>query len=182
MNVSDVNPAEIVEFWRGAGPERWFKVEPDFDAACGRFRDAVRSAGAGAFAAWSEKPVGALALVLLLDQLPRNLFRGTARAYAFDPLALAEAGRAVWAGHDLAIDEEVRTFFYLPFTHAEEVGAQKTALRLYERLGEPESLGWARHHHDVVARFGRFPHRNTILGRESTAEELAFLAVDDFRG
>lgn len=182
MSVSDVNPAEVVEFWRKAGPQRWFAAEPDFDAECRQFREAVRAAGAGSFGFWREEPVGALALVLLLDQLPRNLFRASAQAYASDPMALAEAARAIQAGHDLAIEAQLRTFFYLPFTHAEDSVAQKAGVRLYERLGDAEALGWARHHHDVVARFGRFPHRNSVLGRESTAEELAFLAVDDFRG
>lgn len=177
-----MGPDEIVGFWREAGPERWFSAEPAFDAACERFREAAQAARAGPCETWSVEPAGALALVLLLDQLPRNLFRGTAEAYSSDSAALAASLRAVQAGHDRSIDTALRTFFYLPFTHAEDVEAQSIGVRLYERLGDAEALGWARHHHDIVARFGRFPHRNAILGRKSDAEEVAFLAANGFRG
>lgn len=176
------NPDEIVRFWRDAGPGRWFAAEPDFDAACGRYREDVEAARAGSFASWAAEPVGALATVLLLDQLPRNLFRGTAEAYASDAAALVHANNAIKAGHDLATEPSLRQFFYLPFAHAENVGAQRSGVRLYESLGDVEALKWSRHHQDIVARFGRFPHRNAILGRTSTASEVAFLADDDFRG
>lgn len=182
MSVSVVDPEEIVQFWRDAGPYRWFEAEPEFDAACDRFREAVDAARTGTFAVWSATPAGALALLLLLDQMPRNLFRGTAQAYLSDAAGLATAIQAIQSGHDRATDIGLRTFFYLPFTHSEDIEAQRVGVQLYERLGDSEALTWARHHHDIIARFGRFPHRNPILGRRSTEEELAFLAADGFRG
>ena len=117
-----------------------------------------------------------MALVILLDQLPRNMFRGTRRAYATDPAALLAAERAIERHFDQAVEPELRRFFYLPFMHAEGLSAQDRSVALNEALGEEDSIKWARHHRDIIARFGRFPHRNAILGRESTAEEQAFLA------
>lgn len=187
--------AALVAFWQAAGYERWFKQEESFDAACReRWLALHEHAAAGALAGWSASPTGALALVLLLDQIPRNIFRGTARAWATDPAALGVAEAAIACGFDPEVAPELRRFFYLPFSHAEEIVAQDRAVALYE-AAEPQGLDaptsdavtsdavtWARHHRDIIARFDRFPHRNTVLGRESTPEELAFLAESDFRG
>ncbi|SBW01906.1 conserved hypothetical protein [uncultured Alphaproteobacteria bacterium] len=174
---------EVVRFWREAGREKWFAKDEAFDAACRtRFGAAWERAAAGAFDAWAETPEGALGLVILLDQIPRNVFRRDPRTWAADAKALAVAERAVERGFDREVAADLRAFFYLPFEHAEDRRAQARSLDLFAALGDPEFLHWARHHHDIVMRFGRFPHRNAVLGRDSTPEELAFLEEDSFRG
>ena len=110
----------------------------------------------------------------MLDQFPRNLFRGTARAFSSDPLALAAARSALESGFDRLLSQTERTFMYLPFEHAEDLAAQRRSLALFEAL-DPDDMEYAKRHHDIIARFGRFPHRNAVLGRESTAEEIDFL-------
>jgi uncharacterized protein (DUF924 family) len=175
---------EVIAFWRAAGPERWFTKDESFDAACReRFLVTHEAAAAGDLNEWELNPQGALALCLLLDQFPRNMFRGTRRAYRTDPVAVDVADRAVERGHDRAVEPDMRRFFYLPFMHSEELAEQERSVALNEALGDEDSIKWARHHRDIVARFGRFPHRNAILGRESTPEEAAFLAEDGaFKG
>ena len=170
---------DIVNFWRGAGPDRWFVRDEAFDEACrARFLATYEAAARGDLAEWELTAEGALAMVLVLDQFPRNMFRGTRRVYATDPLALLAAERAVERRFDEAVEPELRRFFYMPFMHAEDLSAQERSVSLNEALGDAESIRWARHHRDIVARFGRFPHRNALLGRESTAEEAAYLAED----
>lgn len=181
--TSDPTPDDVVAFWREAGPKKWFAKDGAFDGACrDRFAAAWERAARGESAAWEESPQGALALVLLLDQIPRNMFRNDPRAWSSDPQALAVAERALAKGFDTRVDALLRPFFYLPFEHAEDRTAQQRSVALFSILGEAEQLKWAQHHHDIVARFGRFPHRNAVLGRESSPEELAFLEEDDFRG
>jgi uncharacterized protein (DUF924 family) len=178
-----VRPGEVVEFWRDAGARRWYSKDDSFDALCtSRFLLAHEAASGGELRGWEDDAEGALALVLLLDQFPRNMFRGTARAFDTDPAALAVASRAIERGHDQAVDPTLRQFFYTPFMHAEDLARQDRALTLFEAAHDPENLKWARHHRDIIARFGRFPHRNALLGRETTPEEAEFLAVDSFRG
>lgn len=175
--------AEVLTFWRDAGRGRWFSRNEGFDALCRTsFLQAYEDAATGKFAAWERAPEGALALVLLLDQMPRNMFRGEARTWATDPIALAVAERALAKGFDRDVAPELRAFFYLPFMHAEDRAAQERSVALYKAHGDPDNLNFAHHHRDIVARFGRFPHRNEVLGRESTPEELAFLETDPFRG
>ena len=175
-------PAQVVGFWRDAGPSRWFRRDAAFDA---RFRElflpAHEAAAAGRLAGWRDSPEGALALLLLLDQFPRNVFRGTPRVYAPDEPARAIADAAVRAGFDRQVEAELRQFFYLPFMHSEALDDLERCVALNSELGG-EPLRWARHHRDVVARFGRFPHRNAVLGRESTPEEERFLAEGGFSG
>lgn len=152
----------IVGFWREAGPERWFAADPAFDAA---------------FALVPE----ALALVLLLDQFPRNAFRGSGHMYATDGLARAHARAAIEVGQDAAIDMPLRLFLYLPFAHSEDAADQALSVRLHRGLGnawEEHALG----HQAIIARFGRFPHRNPMLGRNTTEAERAFLAQGGFSG
>ncbi|TDR89067.1 DUF924 family protein [Enterovirga rhinocerotis] len=174
---------EVIAFWRGAGPEKWFAKDAAFDETCRqRFLTAWEAAGRGELDHWAETPEGALGLVILLDQMPRNMFRNDARTWSTDPQALAAAQAAIARGFDKELEEDMRVFLYLPFEHAEDIEAQRKSVALFEALGRPEQLHWARHHLDIVERFGRFPHRNAVLGRESTPEELAFLEVDDFRG
>lgn len=171
-------PAEaraVVAFWRTAGPGKWFAKDEAFDR---RFRDrflaAHDAAARGELAGWGNTADGALALIILLDQFPRNAFRGTARMYATDGHARLVADAAVNAGHDRAVDHELARFFYLPFAHSENLADQERAVSLVRRLGEPD-LSRAVHHRDIIRRFGRFPHRNAILGRPSTQEEVAWL-------
>jgi uncharacterized protein (DUF924 family) len=177
------NAHEIVAFWRDLGRERWFGHDEEVDRLCReRFLPAYEAAAAGELAAWEDSAEGALALLILLDQMPRNMFRGAPGAWATDPLAQRIASDAIARGFDRATARELRQFFYLPFMHAEDTVLQARSLGLYEGHGDPENLAFARHHHDIVARFGRFPHRNAALGRASTPEELAFLEEDGFRG
>lgn len=176
-------PDEVIAFWRGAGPERWFSKDEGFDQACrDRFALTYEAAARGDLAEWELTPEGALAVVLRLDQFPRNMCRGTRRAYATDHGAVMAADRAIERGHDGRVDPAFRRFFYLPFIHSESLRHQERSVALNEALGDPDSVKWARHHHDIVARFGRFPHRNAWLGRESTPEEAGFLAESEFRG
>src|SRR5829696_4277039 len=177
------SPEEVVRFWRDAGPERWFNRDEAFDQACrDRFRLTYEAAARGDLNEWELTADGALAVVLLLDQFPRNMFRGTNAVYKTDPVALMVADRAIERGHDKTVDPALRRFFYLPFMHSEELRHQERSVALNEATGDQDLAKWAHHHHAIVKRFGRFPHRNAILGRESTREEVQFLAEDDFRG
>lgn len=176
---------EVIAFWREAGPARWFTADAAFDETCRqRFLLTHEAAARNDLTEWELRAEGALALCLLLDQMPRNMFRGTRRAYQTDPVALMVADRAIERKHDEAVDPAFRRFFYLPFMHSEELREQERSVALNEALGDEDSIKWARHHRDIIARFGRFPHRNAVLGRESTPEEVAFLASEGgaFRG
>lgn len=176
-------PDDVVSFWREAGPERWFAKDDAFDQACrDRFLPTYEAAARGDLNEWELTPDGALAVILLLDQFPRNMFRGTRDVYKTDPVALMAADRAIERGFDHRVEQAFRRFFYLPFMHSETLRHQERSVALNEALGEEDSVKWARHHHAIIARFGRFPHRNAILGRETTPEEDAFLREDEFRG
>lgn len=189
-----VNAAEaqaVLDFWFGppddpghAAPRRfWFGKDPAFDArVADRFGAQIELALAdeAALRDWEEDSASALAKILLLDQFTRNVFRGTPRAFAGDAQALAVATRLVKSGADRTLTGVQRQFVYLPFEHAESLVAQQCSMALFGQLERDEPalaglLEWARRHHDIVARFGRFPHRNAILGRASTAEEIEFL-------
>jgi uncharacterized protein (DUF924 family) len=174
--------AEVVAFWRNAGEAAWFRKDEAFDAEFrARFLAAHEAAARGELDGWLESAQGALALILLLDQFPRNAFRGTARMFATDAKAVAAADTAIAAGHDGEVPADVRVFFYLPYEHAEDLALQERCVALCAPLPE-DYLRFAVVHRDIIARFGRFPHRNELLGRESTAEELAFLAEGGFAG
>lgn len=176
------SPEDVVRFWREAGEAAWFRKDEGFDADFrARFLEAHEEAAAGVLDGWAATPDGALALILLLDQFPRNCFRGDARMFASDAKAVAIAERAIGARHDLAIGEDLRVFFYLPFEHAENLALQERCVALCAPLRE-DYLRFAVLHRDIIARFGRFPHRNALLGRESSAEEEAFLAEGGFAG
>jgi uncharacterized protein (DUF924 family) len=181
--MSDVTPDSIVSFWREAGPEKWFAKDRDFDLTIrSRYLLAHEAAARGAFAAFGESAEGALALVILLDQFPRNIFRDSAHAFATDPLARAVARQAVANGFAQQTDALMRPLFYLPFMHSESLADQDLSLRLHEAFGDPEMLGHAVQHRDIIKRFGRFPHRNRALGRDTTPAELAFLESGGFTG
>jgi len=187
VSATPATPQQLIDYWFGApgSPEHgtardlWFRKSDATDAEIrARFGADVEAALGGQRAGWAAAPRSALALILLLDQFTRNIFRDTPHAFAGDAQALAVARGLVGAGHDKAMTPHERWFVYLPFEHSESLAAQQESMRLYAELaqeGAPEALVWARKHHDVIARFGRFPHRNAILGRASTAEELAFL-------
>lgn len=174
--------AEVVAFWRDAGPEAWFRRDAAFDTEFrDRFLATHEHAAQGDLDHWMADAEGALALMILLDQFPRNAFRGSARSFATDAKALELAEQAVAAGHDQQVDAALQFFFYMPFEHSEAAADQQRALDLMRPLGG-ESLRYAEIHADVIRRFGRFPHRNEILGRVSTPEEQAFLAAGGFAG
>ena len=169
---------DVLDFWFGAGdgarPE-WFRKDTAFDAEIrARFAGAVDAALEDRLD-WPDTLDARLARLLLLDQFTRNAFRDTPRAFAGDTLALALARRMVAEGDDLRVAPVRRTFVYLPFEHAEDIAAQHEAMRLYQALGDADALDWARKHFEIIERFGRFPHRNAVLGRVSTPEEIEFL-------
>ncbi|MDQ6437839.1 DUF924 family protein [Mesorhizobium sp. LHD-90] len=173
---------EVVDFWRDAGQEKWFEKNDDFDTAFReKFLETHEAAARGDLDGWTESAEGALALLILLDQFPRNCFRSTAHMYATDPHARRIARKAVAAGYDRAFDGPVRVFFYLPFSHSEDLADQEEAVRLQSLIGE-EYAKHARRHRDIVAKFSRFPHRNAILGRDTTPEEQKYLDDGGFAG
>ena len=172
----------LLDFWRDAGAEKWFTRDAVFDAAFGRFQDAHFAAARRELESWMDNAEGALALTLLLDQFPRNCFRGCAHSYATDGLARHYAQRAIDAGFDLQVNPALRMFFYLPFEHSEEMADQEYAMALFGKIGDDELMKYAVLHRDLIARFGRFPHRNKALGRESTREEIEYLASGGFSG
>lgn len=174
---------DVVSFWQKAGPDRWFKKDPAFDDEIReRFIATHEAAAAGQLSDWEQSAQGALALLILLDQFPRNIFRGDARAFATDPLARAIAAGAIIRGFDSQVPKEMRGFFYLPFEHSENLADQERCIAFHKAIDDTEGLKWAEIHADIIRRFGRFPHRNTALGRTTTAEEQAFLDSGGFAG
>ena len=197
--MADRDPwAPVLEFWFGelsdglAQPEirqRWFEANPEFDNACRRFESLLDDARDGALDAWLVSPRGTLAYILLTDQLPRNIHRGAAQAYAWDELARDAAAEGIRQRQDRALGWDERSFFYMPFEHSEDLLDQHTAVGLFSALRDEapgplretigNSLRYAHQHRDVITRFGRFPHRNAVLGRASSEEEQAFVAAGD---
>jgi len=169
----------VLDFWFAEETKaRWYDSTKAFDDLCRqRFGHLVAKAAKGDLAAWEQSADGALAVCLLLDQMPRNLFRGTAKAFETDPKAVAVATRAIEHGLDQKLDLERRTFLYLPFMHSENLAEQERSVALSQALGDAKTLSYAQDHADIVKRFGRFPHRNGILGRTSTPEEEAYLTA-----
>jgi len=177
------DPTGVFAFWRAAGSGKWFETDDAFDAEIrARFLGSYEAAASGHLNSWETTPEGALALVLLLDQFPRNMFRDTPRAFAADPLARAVADRALAHGFDKRVPKAEQLFFYLPFEHSEDPADQERCVALCRNSGDADALKWAELHADVIRRFGRFPHRNSILGRASTPEEETFLASGGFAG
>jgi uncharacterized protein (DUF924 family) len=185
----DAEAQDVLDFWFGApgspdhglAREAWFRKDDAFDREITtRFGALVERGVAGAIAHWQAEPLGALAEILVLDQFPRNAFRGTPKAFSGDARALAAAQALVAAGRDQALLAVQRQFVYLPFEHAESMAMQDEALRLFRALAtdHPEHadlIEWADKHRVIIQRFGRFPHRNLVLGRVSTDEEIEFL-------
>lgn len=182
MKKLDERALSVTKFWRGAGADAWFAKDDAFDDDFkSRFLNLHFAAARRECDEWLEHAEGALALMVLLDQFPRNCFRGTGHMYATDPLARSLAASAIDAGHDMALDDEVRVFLYLPFEHSEDAADQEKSVALHMANAEAY-LEYAIEHLDIVERFGRFPHRNRMLGRKTTPEEQAFLTEGGFSG
>lgn len=178
-----MTPQSIIDFWTAAGPAKWFTRDGGFDAALrDRFEAAHHAAARGELNAWGETETGALALILLLDQIPRNIYRQSPHAFATDGLARIAAERAITAGHDMATPLPLRVFFYMPFEHAEDAALQALSVKLVAATGDANFTRYAEVHRDVIDRFGRFPHRNALLGRATTPEEQQFLESGGFAG
>lgn len=172
---NEVTATDVIAFWRDAGSGKWFNGGKAFDDACRqRFGDAHMAAARRELDGWMDTSDGALALLLLLDQIPRNIFRGSAHAFATDGLALQHATQAVEAGLDVQVGDDLRAFVYLPFEHCEDMAMQDRSVELMTPLGG-SSLGYAQAHRNVIKRFGRFPHRNAAFGRINTVEEQEWL-------
>jgi uncharacterized protein (DUF924 family) len=172
---------EVLDFWFGLDPERWFVADPDLDGqVSARFRDLWEEQRLGAAADFLASPEDALAAVVLFDQMPRNMLRGHADQFATDGLALTIAKEAIEAGFDQQLESRQRGILYMPFQHSEDIEDQRRSLILFSMLGNEEQLHYARLHHDVIERFGRFPHRNEMLGRMPTPEEDAAGDVKPF--
>jgi uncharacterized protein (DUF924 family) len=179
----DARIRSVVDFWKDAGERHlWFAKDAAFDRVChDRFLGLHMEVAARKHDHWIGSPDGALALLILTDQVPRNAFRGTAHMYATDPLARHYAQQALDAGHMERVDVALRAFFCLPFEHSEDLRDQDLSVRLSGRLGQPW-LAHAEQHRDIIRRFGRFPHRNPMLARATTVEEARFLEQGGFRG
>src|ERR1700681_4473032 len=176
-------PADILAFWRNAGCERWYKRDDAFDAEVrSRFFELWQKAAARELSSWETSDDGALALVIVLDQFPRNLFRDDVRTYSSDALARHVAARAIARGADLRVEGALLEFLYMPFMHSEQLADQMRCVELFRKAGGPENLKYAENHANIIRRFGRFPHRNRILGRITTSEEQAFLDNGGFSG
>ena len=171
-------PRQVLDFWFGRlKREDWFKRSDPLDEEISyQFRDLHLALARGGVEAWRETPENRLAAIIVLDQFPRNIYRGTPLAFATDWMALREAKLAVSAGADAEIPADRRAFVYLPFEHSEDLADQQRSVALFETLGDPEYLDYARRHLEVVRDFGRFPHRNAFLGRETTNAELDYLS------
>ena len=176
------SPETVLAFWRDAGYDRWFTRDDAFDAEVReKFLPTYEAAAAGKLGDWEATADGALALCIVLDQFPRNMFRGDPRAYATDEAARAVANRALKRGYDQDVPDELRDFFFMPFMHSEDPGDQERCVQLF-REAQSADLKYAEQHRDIIRRFGRFPHRNAVLGRETTPEEQAFLDGGGFKG
>ena len=195
--MSATTPKDVTTFWfrdatrspqalerRGAV---WFGVESAFDRECAaRFAASLEDAARGALDDWAGTPQGRLALVILLDQMPRNIHRGSPAAFAHDTQAAAHCVAGIESGQDRSLHPVERVFLYMPLQHAEDLGLQRRSVERFESLAAEADDAWRDHfaenahyahlHRDIVERFGRFPHRNRVLGRESTEEELSYLA------
>ncbi|MCP3411987.1 DUF924 family protein [Bradyrhizobium sp. CCGB01] len=180
---ANISPAGILAFWREAGRERWYERDDAFDAEVRlRFLPLWQKAVAGELSSWEASDDGTLALVIVLDQFPRNMFRGTPQAFASDALARDVTRRAIDRGVDRRIDPILLEFLYLPFMHSEHLPDQLHCVALFQDTDNAENLKYAREHADIIQRFGRFPHRNRLLGRDTTEEEQAFLDGGGFAG
>lgn len=176
-----MSPDTVLEFWfADDARERWFRSTPAFDRrVIERFLPVWQAAANGQLSPWETTPEGTVALVIVLDQFPLNMFRGRPESFSTEAQARRIARRALAAGFDHAITDQQKAFLYMPFMHSERLADQEKSVALYEAAGLKDSLKWACHHRELIRRFGRFPHRNAILGRASTPEEIAYLSSDE---
>ena len=174
-------PEDIIEFWfSDAISKLWFKSTPEFDQQLREsYLETWQQAKNGALDHWKETPAGCLALVILLDQFPLNMFRDRAERYSTEAQSREVARVALERDFDRSLDAQKKAFLYMPFMHSEDLSDQELALKLYDQPGLESNLRFARHHHDIVARFGRFPHRNEMLGRRSSEAEIEYLNSDE---
>ena len=175
-----MTPQTLLDFWFAPAQEkRWFNSTPEFDQQIReQFEDVWRAAKDGQQADWARSAEGVLALVILLDQMPLNMYRGKRESFSTEAQARDVAGRAIAQGFDKQLPDKGKAFLYMPFMHSEDMTDQDRSIALYDAAGLENNLKFARHHRDIVCQFGRFPHRNAILGRASTTEEEAWLASD----
>jgi uncharacterized protein (DUF924 family) len=183
VGACGVTPADILTFWRAAGRERWYERDDAFDAAVrSRFFELWQQAAAGELSSWETTDDGALALVIVLDQFPRNMFRGDIMTYSSDAPAREVASRAIARGGDIRVEPALLEFLYMPLMHSEDLADQQRCVELFRKAGNADNLKYAEDHAEIIRRFGRFPHRNPILGRPTTPEEQAFLDGGGFSG
>jgi uncharacterized protein (DUF924 family) len=181
--LSLASPEQVLNFWFGAGPQKWFAKDDSFDAAITeRFLPTYEAAAAGRLHDWEAGAESALALIIVLDQFSRNMFRGSPRTFAADALALSVAKHALAQGFDEKFEIPKRNFFYLPLMHSENLGDQELCVALSREKADENTLKFAELHADIIRRFGRFPHRNALLGRRTSPEEQAFLDMGGFAG
>lgn len=182
MGALDPQAGDVVRFWRDAGPKAWFTKDAAFDAEFrGKFIDLHFAASRRELDHWMNDAESALALMILLDQFPRNCFRGSGHMFATDPLARHFARLAVAAGYSAQVDPDLRVFLILPFEHSENLDDQQLSIELSRPLGE-DYLKYAVEHHDIIKRFGHFPHRNQMVGRVTSPDERAYLDAGGFSG
>jgi len=176
--ATQITPQDILDFWYSEEMQsRWFASTPTLDAEIlEKFEALWREAAEGGLDGWKESPDGCLALVIVLDQLPLNMFRGTAESFRTEQLAVETAKHAIRRGFDLHLPSERLAFLYMPLMHSENLADQELSVNLFEAAKLENNLRFAQHHRELIRRFGRFPHRNRILGRESSQEEIAYLA------
>ncbi len=176
-------PGDVLDFWFSAGAKKWFARDDTFDAAIrDRFLTLHGKAATGVIDDWSKNAEGALALIIVLDQFSRNLYRNSPQAFATDEKALGLSLSLIAKRQDIEFPINVRLWIYMPFQHSEDLEIQDRSIELFGTIGDPENLRFAHIHRDIIEKFGRFPHRNQVLGRTSSAEELKFLADGGFSG
>jgi uncharacterized protein (DUF924 family) len=181
--TDEATPEGVLAFWREAGRDCWYRQDGAFDGEVRRrFLGLWHEAAAGKLVSWEASDEGALALAIVLDQFPRNMFRGDPRTYSSDAMAREVASRAIDRGADARIDPALREFLYLPFMHSEHLSDQLRCVELFQKSDNAENLKYAEAHADIVRQFGRFPHRNRVLDRRTTPEEQAFLDAGGFSG
>lgn len=181
--MSNVTPRDVLDFWFGAGKQKWYKKSDAFDEEIReKFQEIHEISRAGGRDFWAETPDGILALIILLDQFPRNMYRGSPDMFAADAKALTLAKEAVARGIDTEVPEAARAFIYMPFMHSERLDDQDKCCELFIAAGNKDNLKFAEEHRDIIKKFGRFPHRNPLLRRATTEDEDVFLADGGFAG
>jgi uncharacterized protein (DUF924 family) len=183
--ATDADAQALVDYWFSEEVAKlWFNSTPEFDAELKlKYEPVLKRASQGELDAWQEDAVGALALCILFDQIPLNIYRKQAASFATEARARDVANYAIEKGLDAQLSQTQKIFLYMPFMHSEDIADQDRSIELFEKAGLGENAKYAHHHREIIKRFGRFPHRNAALGRESTSEEVAYLTSDEaFRG